>query len=145
MAKEHGFRDYSHALSRPAWRDKRVGLRPRALDRAGYRCEHRARLLRLRCPARGRLEVHHLTYKNFPKEQLDDLQVLCRLHHARAGRKPWILRAVWRNRPMRRFLFWFVVAVLLVAVSQGTGIAPAIATVVATLQSLARMVASLLL
>jgi hypothetical protein len=47
--------------------------RKRALARAGYRCQ--------RCGARGRLDVHHLTYKRRGRERDADLQVLCRSCH----------------------------------------------------------------
>lgn len=33
------------------------------------------------CSCTGKLEVHHKTYKNFSKEEPDDLQILCKSCH----------------------------------------------------------------
>ena len=56
------------------WRARRA----RAITRAGYRCE--------RCRARGRLEVHHRTYRRLGRERDRDLQALCATCHDRAER-----------------------------------------------------------
>ena len=34
-----------------------------------------------RCGVTRDLQSHHLTYENFRKESLTDIQVLCRFHH----------------------------------------------------------------
>ena len=70
---------YAVYLRTAHWRQVRL----QALKRAQYQCE--------RCPARGRLDVHHTTYAHLGQEQryLKDLQVLCRPCHDRAhGKRP---------------------------------------------------------
>lgn len=66
---------YARYLRSRRWQGKRKD----ALHRAGYRCEYRR--YDWRCKATKRLDVHHLTYKRFGNEQLDDLMVVCRFHH----------------------------------------------------------------
>lgn len=60
---------YSEYMRSGAWRDKRKDR----LDRDGHQCRH--------CGAATKLEVHHLTYERFGKEQLNDLITLCKSCH----------------------------------------------------------------
>ena len=62
-------------LRSPHWRARRS----QAIGRAGGRCE--------RCGARGRLEVHHLTYKRLGRERDRDLRALCHRCHRLADRR----------------------------------------------------------
>lgn len=59
--------------------EKWKGLRRRAIDRADFKCE--------RCGSAVNLEVHHLTYKRFGHEELDDLVVLCNSCHNQIHQK----------------------------------------------------------
>ena len=63
---------YRAYLRTPHWKT----VRSRKLNQAGYRCE--------RCgDAKGKLEVHHVTYANLGREKMGDLAVLCRNCHRR--------------------------------------------------------------
>lgn len=73
---------YKVHLDSEYWRK----LRRQALKRAQNRCEWITRTGR-RCTATNRLEVHHLHYRTFGREQLEDVQVLCPRHHAIADRR----------------------------------------------------------
>ena len=66
-------------------------LRRAVLDRSGGLCE--------RCGRRAR-EVHHLTYRHWHRERLDELQALCWPCHRRAhGLRPMKLaQAIERRR-----------------------------------------------
>lgn len=63
--------NYNKYIHSSAWRRKRE----RVLKRDHYKCR--------KCGKRNcRLEVHHLTYKNFGDEPLNDLITVCsRCHH----------------------------------------------------------------
>ena len=79
---------YHTYLASDAWQRKRYAV----LRRAGYRCE--------RCGWAGPLDVHHLTYARFGREDLGDLRALCRSCHLwsdlirkmRAGVARWLRR-----------------------------------------------------
>jgi 5-methylcytosine-specific restriction endonuclease McrA len=67
----------------PAW----WAIRKEALKRDSYRCQecgrgHKDDDPRLKPGRRVVLEVHHLTYKRFGHERLEDLKTLCRRCHA---------------------------------------------------------------
>ena len=67
--KAMGYRAY---LQTPEWKEKRRI----AIDAAEHRCN--------RCDYRGSsLHAHHLTYERLGNEHPDDLEVLCRMCHAR--------------------------------------------------------------
>lgn len=78
---------YAKYLRSSAWRE----LRKAALERAGHQCEYPdviphpnapRQLVATRCTATTRLEAHHTRYtKVRPNTSLDDLWVLCHLHH----------------------------------------------------------------
>lgn len=57
--------DYNRYIDSPEWKAKRK----HALDRDHHRCTA--------CGSSKRLEVHHLTYRNFTNEPLHDLATLC--------------------------------------------------------------------
>lgn len=67
---------YNEYLRSDDWKH----LRKIKLQFAEYRCE--------RCGGTDKLQVHHLTYDRFGRENLTDLQVLCKTCHEDAhGRK----------------------------------------------------------
>lgn len=77
---------YERHLRSDAWR----ALRARALARAGHRCEwvmERGPRRGRRCGCEAGLEVHHLHYRTFGREALEDVQVLCPAHHEIADRR----------------------------------------------------------
>jgi hypothetical protein len=61
--------DYADYLDSKEWADKRAYM----LRTAEYRCQT--------CNSKGRLEVHHRTYKRIGREVPQDLTVLCRSCH----------------------------------------------------------------
>ena len=63
---------YSEYLQSPEWQKKRV----QRLHRAGNQCQA--------CEETNGLHVHHLTYARIFREPMDDLMVLCDLHHEAA-------------------------------------------------------------
>lgn len=63
---------YSEYLQSPEWQKKRV----QRLHRAGNQCQA--------CEETNGLHVHHLTYARIFREPMDDLMVLCDLHHKAA-------------------------------------------------------------
>ena len=68
--------EYRTYMRSDAWAQKRWQV----LARAHYRCEQ--------CGARHvRLEVHHLTYRHFKSEPLEELMALCWDCHRAAHRK----------------------------------------------------------
>lgn len=75
MTKE----EYSAYLLTPHWKD----LRSRKIKAVGPRCQD--------CGSGKQIQVHHLRYRNIYDVLLDDLKVLCRVHHEAAhGIKPVI-------------------------------------------------------
>ena len=56
-------------LRSPHWK----ALRRLKISSVGYRCE--------KCKTRGRLDVHHIHYRNLGNEKLSQLRVLCRACH----------------------------------------------------------------
>jgi 5-methylcytosine-specific restriction endonuclease McrA len=66
-------KEYIRYLSSFAWYAKRNA----ALKAAGYRCQE----CRRKKSKQVKLEVHHLTYQNFTREEPEDLQVLCKRCH----------------------------------------------------------------
>ena len=84
----HSKEFYRNYLRSGRWQEKRLA----ALDRAGNKCEWRPCEEHLcvenkilcewrPCEETSRLQVHHLHYENLGREALEDLQVLCDLHH----------------------------------------------------------------
>lgn len=73
---------YARHLRSDVW----ARLRRAALQRAGWRCTWVTRTGR-RCTATTNLEVHHLHYRTFERETLQDVQVLCHRHHQIADRQ----------------------------------------------------------
>jgi hypothetical protein len=70
-------------------------IRQQALERDGHRCRA--------CGARGRLDVHHLTYARVGKEDLDDLLTLCRsCHEAEHERRRALKREAAATKKARR-------------------------------------------
>lgn len=68
---------YQRYLHSPHW----LRVRRAALERDGYQC--------CRCPTRKRLEVHHVSYERLGREELADVETLCRsCHKKHHGRKP---------------------------------------------------------
>lgn len=60
-------------------------FRKEALERATHRCEHLIRFggIQVRCPETEDLHVHHVRNSHFGgQERPEDLQCLCRIHHA---------------------------------------------------------------
>lgn len=79
---------YRVYMASPGWKAKRKA----AIERAGRQCEHSVTVTTpdgfvgvIRCPAKHRLTVHHLTYIRFGGDEIpEDLQVLCIQHHREA-------------------------------------------------------------
>ena len=63
---------YDDYISSAAWRAKRK----QKLESVGHCCQV------IGCKLREELECHHLTYKRFGDERMDDLVILCDIHHA---------------------------------------------------------------
>lgn len=62
--------------------DEWVEKKNKKLRQAGFKCE--------KCGASGvLLEVHHINYNNFRREELDDLRVVCKKCHHRLHRIYW--------------------------------------------------------
>lgn len=68
---------YRERFEKPDWR----ALRQRVIARGGGRCEA--------CGARGALDVHHLHYRTFGREGLDDLMALCIECHRNGTHGAW--------------------------------------------------------
>jgi 5-methylcytosine-specific restriction endonuclease McrA len=67
---------YSLLAYGPDWAAKSLAVK----RRAGFQCE---RILAdgTRCPVKGRLEAHHITYENFGAEGFADLVAVCSKCH----------------------------------------------------------------
>ncbi len=63
------FVDYGTYLKSDIWKEKRIKI----LRRDKYICQ--------KCFKNNATDIHHLTYKNFGFEKLDELLALCRLCH----------------------------------------------------------------
>lgn len=63
---------YNSYLLSEAWNEKRT----MRLKLSGWKCEA--------CGAKQLLQVHHLTYERIFQEPMEDLMVLCRIHHEAA-------------------------------------------------------------
>ena len=72
-----GMVNYLDYLYSHAWKFKR-GVR---LWLDGHHCANH-KIGGKRCYDRDRLECHHRTYTRLGREQMGDLVILCRMHHA---------------------------------------------------------------
>ena len=73
-------KEHRRYLQTPKWRAIAATVR----KRDGYRCQD--------CGRGGiLLDVHHLTYKNWKNEKLEDLVTLCRKCHIKRHKKAKIL------------------------------------------------------
>lgn len=63
---------YNAYLLSEAWMEKRT----QRLNLSGWKCEA--------CGGKQLLQVHHLTYERIFQESMEDLMVLCRIHHEAA-------------------------------------------------------------
>jgi len=70
--------EYQDYINSAEWKR----LRTMKLEQVGYICE-----MCKRSKWSVRLEVHHLNYKNFRREKLEDLQVLCVECHPKGDKK----------------------------------------------------------
>jgi len=80
------WKKYNDHLRSSEWKE----LRKNALEKAGNQCEFIVPSPKTiighmdfdeRCSCTEDLELHHLHYKTFGKEQLNDVIVYCRFHH----------------------------------------------------------------
>lgn len=62
---------YHEYLLSPEWKE----FRKKAFEHYGKKCAH--------CKRTKRLQIHHKTYINIFNEKLEDVMILCELHHAR--------------------------------------------------------------
>ncbi len=92
---------YTHYISEesPAWRRVRMAR----LEYAGHRCEWRG-LFSGRCRVSVPLQCHHRHYRTLGAESLEDVIILCLVHHkiADARRRSWgtwplIGRPFWKS------------------------------------------------
>jgi phage terminase large subunit GpA-like protein len=60
---------YHEYLQSPEWKE----FRNKAFEHYGKKCAH--------CKRTKRLQIHHVTYANIFNEKLEDVMVLCDLHH----------------------------------------------------------------
>ncbi|MGH7745431.1 MAG: hypothetical protein ACREQ5_11655 [Candidatus Dormibacteria bacterium] len=66
IPQEEWYRQYEEYLRSPEW----FKIRDKVKERDHYKCQH--------CGCEyGDFNVHHITYKNFGHEQMEDLVLLC--------------------------------------------------------------------
>ena len=74
MVQALGFKDYNEYLDSWIWKDKRDWI----IEARGGKCEE--------CGSIKSLNVHHLTYEHVCQEKSNELIVLCKKCHNKAGK-----------------------------------------------------------
>ena len=86
-------RRYLEYIDSPGWKAKREQV----FAERGRKCEQ--------CGSEKRIQVHHRHYRNLFREELKDLQVLCKACHQKKHRDDILKKHLTRAKPLEQRVF----------------------------------------